>query len=209
LTRTYLLAVARSLSCVVWVGEGQDVEMAKLRVAEASAPWRSNSPDGITLGSGSEYSGRSWRWRCPWGPLVASPHPSAVASPLASCHLSSRRLPRPQSAASAASGPMAPPHQPPASEWCCCHTPRSSPLTSPIQSPHRRAAGMNQDGEHRVPRVQPADRRYRALHTRPMVHLLPYPRPRRQGRAVLRSHIGSGSVPGARGKQPKPRQITG
>ena len=40
LTRTYLPAVARPLSCVVWVGEGQDVEMAKLRVAEASAPWR-------------------------------------------------------------------------------------------------------------------------------------------------------------------------
>jgi hypothetical protein len=32
----------------------------------------------------------------------------------------------------------------------------------------------------------------------PMLHLLPYPRPRCQGRAVLRSHIGTGSVPGAR-----------
>jgi hypothetical protein len=63
LTRTYLPAVARPLSCVVWVAEGQDVEMAKLRVAEASAPWRSNSPDGDKPGSGSEYSGPSWRWR--------------------------------------------------------------------------------------------------------------------------------------------------
>jgi hypothetical protein len=44
---------------------------------------------------------------------------------------------------------------------------------------------------------------------RPLLHLLPYPRPRRQGRAVLRSHIGSGSVPGTRGKHSKPRQITG
>jgi hypothetical protein len=81
--------------------------MAKPRMAEASAPWRTNSPDDITLGSGSgsgsEYSGRSWRWRCPWGP--------SVASPLASCHLSSRRLPRPQSPASAASGAQwLPPH---------------------------------------------------------------------------------------------------
>jgi hypothetical protein len=68
LTRTYLPAVARPLSCVVWVGEGQDVEgqdveMAKLRVAGASAPWRSNSSDGIKPGSGSEHSGPSWWWR--------------------------------------------------------------------------------------------------------------------------------------------------
>jgi hypothetical protein len=34
---------------------------------------------------------------------------------------------------------------------------------------------------------------------RSLLHLLPYPRSRRHDRAVLRSHVGSGSVPGARG----------
>jgi hypothetical protein len=153
------------------------------------------------LGGGVVPGGHRWRHRTPprW----------RHRSPPATCRAGAsrdRRAPRAQPAGPNGSLPT---QLLPASEWCCCHTPRSSPLTFPIQSPHRRAAGMNQDGEHRVPRVQPADRRYRALHARPMVHLLPYPRPRRQGRAALRSHIGSGSVPGARGKQSKPRQITG
>lgn len=43
----------------------------------------------------------------------------------------------------------------------------------------------------------------------PMLHLLPYSRPRCQGRAVLRSHIGFGSVPGARGKATETSAITG
>jgi hypothetical protein len=180
--------------------------------------------DGITLApsvSPCGYSGRSWRWRL-WGPSVASPLPSAVASPpslLLPVEPAPPATAEPRQRSQRPNG-----SSPPTTRKRVVllpHTqiePTNTRFT--IAAPEG-ATGMNQDDERRVPRVQPADRRYRALHpvppcdrgpscsAHPMLHLLPYPRPRRQGRAVLRSHIGSGSVPGARGKQPKPRQITG
>lgn len=79
-----------------------------------------------------------------------------------------------------------------------------------------RATGMNRDDcPRQYPTLSLVDNapqtwdRGPSCPAHPMLHLLPYPRPRRQDRAILRSHIGSGSVPGARGKQSKPRQITG
>jgi hypothetical protein len=89
---------------------------------------------------GEEHSGRSRRWRYPWRHRWRH---------RLSCRLSSRRPPRPQSLMSTASGPMAPPHQPPASEWCCCHTPKSSPPTPDPQPPHRK-------GHRHEPRRFPA-----------------------------------------------------
>jgi hypothetical protein len=87
-------------------------------------------------GFGEEYSGRSRRWRCPWRHRWRH---------RLSCRLSSRRPPRAQSLVSTASGPMAPPHQPPASGWCCCHMPKSSPPTPTHSHRTGRATGMNRD----------------------------------------------------------------
>jgi hypothetical protein len=93
--------------------------------------------------------------------------------------------------------------------------PRSRPRHPTRSRRTGRATGMNRDDcPRQYPTLSLVDNapqtwdRGPSCSAHPMLHLLPYPRPRRQGRAVPRSHIGSGSVPDARRKQPKPRQST-
>lgn len=153
-------------------------------------------PGTLGAGSGEEYSGRSRRWHCPWTASVAPP-------PL----FSSVEQPPSASAESCEQGQRPDGCSPPTTRKRVVLLPHAQiePPQHPIHS--RRTGsptGMNRDD---FPRQYPTlslidnapetwDRRP-SCSAHPLLHLIPYPKPRCQGPAVLQCHIGSGAVPGA------------
>jgi hypothetical protein len=206
---TYVPGVARPPSCGCWCGatEGRECFVGcggRSWVGLHAFRWATARPDPV---AGSPEPGIRVRGRS----TVAGPGGGAVPGGhrwrhRLSSRLPGRRPPRAQSPASTASDQSAPgtahhtrrrtpmaAHQPPAREWYCCPTPRFEPTnTRPRQRRIRRATGMNQDGfpqqylTHPIGDNAPQTWDRGPRHSpRPMLHLIPYPRSRRHGRAVL------------------------
>lgn len=153
-------------------------------------------------GSGEEYSGRSRRWRCPWGASVVPPPVGPVTAASA---VSREHSQRPGDTGHYARLPalIATPSSPdvvatlgatPDGVCPAAHQALSAP--KPAETAHGSPPATRQ----RVVLLPHAQRRYPthsiddnapqtsdrgpSRSARPMLHLIPYPRPRRHGRAV-------------------------
>jgi hypothetical protein len=161
-------------------------------------------------GSGEEYSGRSRRWRCPWEASVAPPPLIPPIEPAPAASVESRehsqrpgdtghyaRLPARIATPSTPEGvrPAETAHGcPPATRTRVVLLPHSQ-IEPTNTRPHQRrtggTTGMNRDGSpQRYPthpisdNPPPTGDRGPRHSARPLLHLIPYPRSRRYGRAI-------------------------